>query len=251
MVIACYRAPSLVQPVEADVDTATVQLQDVAMHYENGAEVLSDVRLRLAAGSFHFLTGASGSGKTSLLRVISLAEPPSRGRVALFGRLAADLTRAEVGALQRRIGMVFQDFRLLDHLTAFDNVALPLRLAGAVDAQIARHVGELLAWLGLGEVVAKRPPELSMGQRQLVAVGRAVVTRPRLLLADEPTSSVDDGHARRVMHLLLSLHRIGTTVVVATHSDEIVRRHRFPVLEMASGRLSRRPAGACNIPAMA
>ena len=128
--------------------------------------------------------------------------------------------------------------------------ALPLRLAGAADAQIQGHVGELLAWLGLGEVVAKRPPELSMGQRQLVAVGRAVVGRPQLLLADEPTSSVDDGHARRIMHLLLSLHRIGTTIVVATHNDDLVRRHRFPVLEMARGRLTARSA-APAVPAMA
>ena len=220
------------------------------MRYGTGPEVLSDVRLRLDSGSFHFLIGPSGSGKSSLLRVLSLAEPAWRGRVILFGRIVADLTRAEIGAVQRRIGVVFQDFRLLDHLTAFDNVALPLRLAGAADAQIQGHVGELLAWLGLGEVVAKRPPELSMGQRQLVAVGRAVVGRPQLLLADEPTSSVDDGHARRVMHLLLSLHRIGTTIVVATHNDDLVRRHRFPVLEMARGRLTARSA-APAAPAMA
>lgn len=221
------------------------------MRYGAGPEVLSGVRLRLDPGSFHFLIGPSGSGKSSLLRVIALAEPVSRGRVSLFGRAVADLTRAEIGAAQRRIGVVFQDFRLLDHLTAFDNVALPLRLAGAADTQIAQHVGELLAWLGLGEALAKRPPELSMGQRQLVAVGRAVVGKPRLLLADEPTSSVDDGHARRIMHLLLSLHRIGTTVMVATHSDELIERHRFPVLQMAQGRLTTRPIVAQPMPAMA
>lgn len=221
------------------------------MRYAAGPEVLSEVRLRLDRGSFHFLVGPSGSGKSSLLRVIALAEPVSRGRVSLFGRATADLTRAELGALQRRIGVVFQDFRLLDHLTAFDNVALPLRLAGAADGQIAPHVGELLAWLGLGDALAKRPPELSMGQRQLVAVGRAVVGRPRLLLADEPTSSVDEGQARRILHLLLSLHRLGTTVLVATHSVGLLERHRFPVLQIAQGRLTTSPAVARAVPAMA
>lgn len=207
------------------------------MRYGNGAEVLRDIRLRLNAGSFHFLTGPSGAGKSSLLRVLSLAQPVARGQLVIFGRDAVGLERAELGALQRKIGVVFQDFRLLDHLSAFENVALPLRLAGAEDAQIAQHVGELLGWLGLGEAAQKPPPELSMGQRQLVAVGRAVVGRPSLLLADEPTSSVDGGHARRVLHLLLSLHRLGTTVVVATHNDRLVRQHGFPVLEMARGRL--------------
>jgi cell division transport system ATP-binding protein len=164
--------------------TTIVRLHDVAMRYGNGAEALHDVRLRLMAGSFHFLMGPSGAGKTSLLRVMSLAEPVSRGRIEVFGRDATQLDRAETGSLQRRIGVVFQDFRLLDHLSAFENVALPLRLAGADDDQIARHVGELLGWLGLGDAVGKHPPELSMGQRQLVGVGRAVVGRPSLLLAD-------------------------------------------------------------------
>jgi cell division transport system ATP-binding protein len=207
------------------------------MRYAPAQEVLHGIDLQLAAGSFHFLIGPSGAGKTSLLRVLALAQPVCRGRLTIFGRDATQLDRAETGSLQRRIGVVFQDFRLLDHLSAFENVALPLRLAGADDEQIAGHVGELLGWLGLGEAVEKPPGELSMGQRQLVAVGRAVVGRPSLLLADEPTSSVDPGHARRLMHLLLSLHRLGTTVIVATHNERLVRQHGFAVLEMAKGRL--------------
>jgi cell division transport system ATP-binding protein len=238
-------------PVQPDLASPIAQLQDVAMRYGTGPDVLTDLRLRLEQGSFHFLVGPSGSGKSSLLRLLALVEPVSRGRVSLFGRATADLTRAELGAAQRRIGVVFQDLRLLDHLTAFDNVALPLRLAGTTDAQIAQHVGELLAWLGLGKALAKRPPELSMGQRQLVAVGRAIVGRPRLLLADEPTSSVDEGHARRVMHLLLSLHRMGTTVVLATHSDGLIERHPFPVLRLTQGRLTPPVAAARTLPAMA
>ncbi len=228
--------------------TIIVQLQDVAMRYGDGADVLQDVDLRLAKGSFHFLMGPSGAGKTSLMRVLSLAQPVCRGRIQLFGSDATHLDRTEIGGLQRRIGVVFQDFRLLEHLSAFENVALPLRLAGAEDGQIDRHVAELLDWLGLAEAMRKNPSELSMGQRQLVAVGRAVIVRPSLLLADEPTSSVDSGHARRLIHLLLSLHRLGTTVVVATHNERLVRQHGFPVLRMAAGRLV---APSSAAPAMA
>ena len=143
---------------------------------------------------------------------------------------------------------MFQDFRLLDHMSAFDNLALPLRLGGASDEQISSHVSDLLGWLGLGEVIERKPPELSMGQRQLVAVGRAVIGRPSLLLADEPTSSVDPARARRLMHLFLSLHRLGTAIVFATHNERLVRRHGFPVLEMADGRLLTQPVrgAACR-----
>ena len=192
----------------------------------------------MTAGSFHFLVGPSGAGKTSLLRLLSLSHPPSPGTLVLFGRDVSKLDRAGAGGLRRRIGVVFQDFRLLDHLTAFDNVALPLRLGGAGDEQISTHVSELLGWLGLGEVLERKPPELSMGQRQLVAVARAVIGRPSLLLADEPTSSVDPARSR-LMHLFLSLHRLGTAVVLATHNERLVRRYPFPVLQMAAGRPAR------------
>ena len=141
------------------------------MRYGPAAEVLHDIDLRLPAGSFHFLVGPSGAGKSSLLRLLSLTQAPSRGRIMLFGRDVAQLDRPETALLRRRIGVVFQDFRLLDHLTAFDNLALPLRLGGASDEQISNHVSDLLGWLGLGEAIEKRPPELSMGQRQLVAIG--------------------------------------------------------------------------------
>ena len=207
------------------------------MRYGGSAEVLRAIDLRLAAGSFSFLMGPSGAGKTSLLRVLALDLPIARGRLTLFGRDVATLDRTAAGALQRRIGVVYQDFRLLDHLSAFENVALPLRLSGADDGPIDRHVGELLDWLGLGAAAAQPPPELSMGQRQLVAIGRAVVGRPALLLADEPTSSVDATASGRLMHLLRSLHRLGTTVVVATHNERLVRQHGFPVLRLAGGRL--------------
>ena len=231
-----------------DSGATILQLEQVGMRYAPAAEVLHDIDLRLAAGSFHFLVGPSGAGKTSLLRLLSLTQPPSRGRLVLFGRDVAQLERAESTLLRRRIGVVFQDFRLLDHMTAFDNLALPLRLGGASDEQISSHVSDMLAWLGLGDVIEKKPGELSMGQRQLVAVGRAVIVRPSLLLADEPTSSVDPARGRRLMHLFLSLHRLGTAVVFATHNERLVRRHGFPVLEMAAGRLRRHEPPAAALP---
>ena len=217
--------------------SATIlQVDAASLRYDAGEEVLRDVGLSLAAGSFHFLVGDSGTGKTSLLRLLALSHPPCRGVVTLFGRDTGRLDRTELAAVRRRIGVVFQDFRLLDHLSVFDNVALPLRIGGADDERIAGHVADLLGWLGLGALLEVLPSRLSMGQRQLVAAARAVVTRPSLLLADEPTSNVDPTRARQLLHLFTSLHKLGTTVVLATHSREVLNRYAFPVIEMHDGR---------------
>lgn len=207
------------------------------MRYGVAGEVLRDVDLALRVGSFHFLVGPSGAGKTSLLRLLSLTHPPCRGTIMLFGRDVSKLGREEAGVVRRRIGVVFQDLRLIDHLSAFENVALPLRIAGASQMQIASYVSEMLGWLGVGEMMDARPESLSMGQRQLVAVARAVVCRPSLLLADEPTSNLDPARAERLMHLFVQLHKLGTAVVFATHSQDLLRRYPFPVMTMDAGRL--------------
>ncbi len=222
----------------SDAGATVVQLHQVGMRYGVAGEVLRDVDLALRAGSFHFLVGPSGAGKTSLLRLLSLSYPPSRGTIMLFGRDVSKLGRDEAGTVRRRIGVVFQDLRLLDHLSAFENVALPLRIAGGSEIQIASYVTEMLSWLGIGEMLDVRPKSLSMGQRQLVAVARAVVCRPSLLLADEPTSNLDPARAERLMHLFVQLHKLGTAVVFATHSQELLRRYPFPVLSMEAGRLA-------------
>lgn len=223
---------------------AILELEGAGMRYGSGDEVLRDIDLTINGGSFHYLVGPSGAGKTSLLRLMSLSEPPSRGRLVLFGREVTTVDRAELGRLRRRIGVVFQDFRLLDHLSAFDNVALPLRIGGADEEQISAYVSQMLGWLGLAERMEARPPQLSMGQRQLVTVARAVVGRPDLLLADEPTSNVEPARVERLMLLFSELHRLGTAVVLATHSRELVRRWAFPVLHLERGRLIRAvPAG--------
>jgi cell division transport system ATP-binding protein len=215
-----------------------LQFENVGLRYGLGPEVLRDISLALEPGSFHFLTGASGAGKSSLLRLMYLAQLPTRGRLTLFGRNLATTPRQDLPALRRRIGVVFQDFRLLDHLSALDNVALPLRLAGAKEEQLRAHVVELLTWVGLGDQIHAKPMTLSGGQKQRVAIARAVITRPRLLLADEPTGNVDDQIAVRLLYLFEELYKMGTTVVIATHNAALVQRFAHPELRLEGGQLT-------------
>lgn len=214
-----------------------VRFESVGLRYGNGPEILQDVSFVLEPGSFHFLTGPSGAGKTTLLSLLYLARRPSRGTVELFGHDVSAAPRAALPALRRRIGVVFQEFRLLDHLSALDNVALPLRVAGVSEAEIARHVPELMRWVGLEGQMHARPPILSGGQKQRVAIARAVITRPDLLVADEPTGNVDDRTALRLLHLFSELNKLGTSVLIATHNEGIVRRFPFPRLHLEAGRL--------------
>lgn len=218
-------------------ESATVRFDSVGMRYGRGPEVLSDLTFELPSGSFHFLTGPSGAGKSSLLRLIYLDERPSRGLISLFGRDSALLPRDGLPELRRRIGVVFQDFRLLNHLTVFDNVALPLRVAGQTHASYADDVKDLLAWVGLGDRVDALPPTLSGGEKQRAAIARAVISKPELLIADEPTGNVDPAMARRLLKLLWELHKLGTTVLIATHDLALVRSLDVPVLELSEGRL--------------
>lgn len=218
-----------------------VRFQNVGMRYDLGREILHDVSLRLEAGSFHLLTGASGAGKSSLLRLMYLGRRPSRGLITLFGHDIATTPRVDLPALRRQIGVIFQDFRLVDHLSAMENVALPLRVAGASEQQIQDHVPELLRWVGLEEHIDSRPPILSGGQKQRVAIARAIIARPKLLLADEPTGNVDDEIAARLMHLLEELNKIGTTIIVATHNQTLVSEFAYPRLHLEGGELFVQP----------
>lgn len=215
-----------------------VRFENVGMRYRLGAEILHDVSFGLPAGSFHFLTGPSGAGKSSLMRLMYLAHRPSRGSISMFGRDVSTVPRRELAALRRRIGVVFQDFRLIDHLSALDNVALPLRIAGAKEGQIRGHVAELLRWVGLEGQIDAKPTTLSGGEQQRVAIARAVIARPQILLADEPTGNVDDEIALRLMYLLEELNKIGTTVVVATHNESLIERFPHPCFHVEGGLLS-------------
>jgi cell division transport system ATP-binding protein len=214
-----------------------VRFENVGMRYGAGPEVLRDVSFALEPGSFTFLTGASGAGKSTLLKLVFLAEKPSRGLISLFGRDLAKLDRAALPSIRRRVGVVFQEFRLLDHLSAFDNVALPLRLAGVRPGEYVRDVEELLSWVGLGAKLHAKPPTLSGGEQQRVAIARAVVAKPDLLLADEPTGNVDPDMGERLIRLFVELNRFGTTVMIATHDRALIESAKAREMRLIDGRL--------------
>ncbi len=201
-----------------------VQFENVGLRYGTGAETLSDLSFSLKEGGFYFLTGPSGAGKTSLLKLLYLAQRPSRGLIKLFGEDVVTMPRKRLPGFRRRIGVVFQDFRLVRHLSAFDNVALPLRVAGVEESDLETPVKEMMSWVGLGHRSSARPATLSGGEQQRVAIARAVIARPELLVADEPTGNVDPDMAKRLLHLFDGLNKLGTTIVVATHDVHLISR---------------------------
>lgn len=214
-----------------------IRFEHVGLRYGVGPEVLSDVNFTLEPGSFHFLTGPSGAGKTSLMSLLYLGRKPTRGLTTMFGQNINDMDRSQLCALRQKIGVVFQEFRLLPHLSTFDNVALPMRIAGHLESEVQSNVDELLEWVGLGDYKNVLPPTLSGGQQQRVAIARAVIARPKLLLADEPTGNLDDNIGFRLMHLFEQLNRMGTTIVIATHSQSIMDKFGHPRLILDAGNL--------------
>ena len=194
-----------------------IAFENVGLRYGMGAEILRDISFRIEPQSFQFLTGPSGAGKTTLLKLILFTLKPTRGLISLFGRDASSLDKDAITSLRRRVGVVFQDFRLLNHLTTYENVALPLRVQGRDEASYRNEVIELLGWVGLGERMHALPAILSGGEKQRAAIARALIVRPELLLADEPTGNVDPTLARRLLRLFVELHKSGTSVVIATH----------------------------------
>jgi len=220
-----------------------IRFDNVGMRYGSGDEVLRDISFELPRGSFHFLTGRSGAGKSSLLKLMYLSERPSRGLISMMGVDIVTARRKALPRLRRNIGVVFQDYRLLDHLTAYDNVALPLRISGAPKAEVRDYVEELLVWVGLKDRMLARPSTLSGGEKQRVAIARAVINRPTVLLADEPTGNVDDEMAARLLRLFIELNRLGTTTVIATHDMGLVDSIEVPRLHLDAGKLVQLPPG--------
>ncbi len=214
-----------------------VRFENVGLRYGLGPEVLKDINFRIEPNSFQFLTGPSGAGKTSLLKLLFLALRPTRGLVTMFGQDIASMPRRTLPMVRRRIGIVFQDFRLLEHLNTFENVALPLRVQGREEASYRAEVIELLRWVGLGERIYAYPPVLSGGEKQRAAIARALISRPELLLADEPTGNVDPHLARRLLRLFVELHKSGTSVVIATHDIALMDLCDARRLVLSDGRL--------------
>lgn len=214
-----------------------VKFENVGLRYGMGTEILRDLSFSIEPGSFQFLTGPSGAGKTSLLRLLFMSLRPTRGLITLFGHDVATLTKDALAILRRRVGLVFQDFRLLDHLSTYDNVALPLRVLGRNEASYREEVIELLRWVGLGDRLWALPPVLSGGEKQRAAIARAVITRPELLLADEPTGNVDPNLAQRLLRLFVELNRSGTSVVIATHDIALMNQYDASRLVLHDGRL--------------
>ena len=214
-----------------------IRFENVGLRYGLGPEALRDLSFRIDSHSFQFLTGPSGAGKTSLLRMLFLSLKPTRGLVSMFNHDAATLSKDGRATLRRRIGIVFQDFRLLDHLTTYENVALPLRVLGKDEDDYRAEVVELLHWVGLGERINALPPVLSGGEKQRAAIARAVIARPQLLLADEPTGNVDPSLGQRLLRLFVELNKSGTSVVIATHDIALMDEYDARRLVLHDGRL--------------
>ncbi|MBP02803.1 MAG: cell division ATP-binding protein FtsE [Rhodospirillaceae bacterium] len=220
-----------------------IELRNIFFKYKDDEPyVLENIFLTLPIGSFHFLTGESGAGKTSLLSLLNLSKSPTGGEINMFGTDITKAPRSKLPYIRRKIGMIFQDFVLLDHLSTFDNVALPLRVAGESEEKIKDNVNEILTWVGLEEFIHARPVILSGGQKQRVAIARAVVNRPHLILADEPTGNVDKSIALRLMQLFIELNRIGSTIIIATHSENLIKEFPFPRLSLKNKKLTILPA---------
>ncbi len=227
---------------------SVVEFDNVGLRYETGAETLTDLTFKLYPGSFYFLTGQSGAGKTSLLKLLYLAHRPSRGGVRLFGHDAVTMSRERMPGFRRRIGVVFQDFRLVPHLSARDNIALPLRIAGISENDLRNPVKEMLNWIGLADRADAYPATLSGGEQQRVAIARAVIGRPEMLVADEPTGNVDAEMARRLLQLFAALNKLGTTIVVATHDIHLLQEiEGAQMMRLEQGRLSD-PTGSLRHP---
>lgn len=219
-----------------------IRFENVSMRYPPGSPVLEDITFELESGSFHFLCGPSGAGKSSLLGLLSLSRKPDSGTIHMFGKEVSSLSRDALPHLRRRVGMVFQDFQLLDHMTVAQNIALPLHVAGETQKDTKEKVESLLEWIGMENLRNNFPPTLSGGQKQKVAIARAVINKPDLLLADEPTGNLDPALSLKFLYLFEQLNQDGTTIVIATHDESLLARFNRPVLRLKDSHISLSPA---------
>lgn len=215
-----------------------ISMQNVSAQYGHNPAIFTDINLDILPGSFHFLTGASGVGKTTLLSLMYMANTPASGSLSIFGNDINDIDRNQMAIMKRRMGVIFQNYRLLDNLSVFDNIVLPLVIAGKSQKYIDKYVPDLLQWIGLGKYIYETPAVLSGGQKQRVAIARAVITKPDLIIADEPTGNVDDDMAIKLLYLFVELNKMGTAVIIATHSRTLIEKFNYPVIEIKNRRLS-------------
>ena len=219
-----------------------ISFEEVGLRYGNQPEVFSGVNFTLSQGAFYYLSGPSGAGKTSLIKLLSLTQRPTRGFIRMFGQLIEHQDRKSLVSVRRKIGIVFQDFRLLNHLSVFENVALPLRIKQTNPKAIKKNVEELLDWVGLGDRMHYSPLMLSGGEQQRVSIARAIISQPHLLLADEPTGNLDQEISDKLLKLFSQLHRMGTTIVMATHNEHIIQNNPHPILHLDNGILTEKIA---------
>lgn len=222
-------------------DLPIIDMQNVSVGYDN-KDILNNIQLSLTPGSFTFVTGKSGAGKTTLLSMLYLIKKPSRGILKVFGNNINFSNRENLALMRQRIGVVFQDFRLLEHLSVYDNIALPLRVKGMNEQDIYKRVVELLRWIELHKSIYKTCNTLSGGEKQRIAIARAVINRPDILFADEPTGSVDAEIADKLMRLFVELNRVGTTVVIATHNEQLTSTYNFQRIDLSGGTAKLYPA---------
>ncbi len=217
-----------------------ISFEEVGLRYGTQPEIFSGVNFTLSQGSFYYLSGPSGAGKTSLIKLSSLTQRPTRGFIRMFGQVIEHHDRKSLTSIRQKIGIVFQDFRLLNHLSVFENVALPLRIKNIASSSIRQNVEELLDWVGLGNRMHYQPLMLSGGEQQRVSIARAIIAQPHLLLADEPTGNLDPEISEKLLKLFTQLHRMGTTIVIATHNEHIIKTHPHPILHLDNGILTER-----------
>lgn len=220
-----------------------IRFEDVGLLFEKGSQVFHKLNLSVKEGSFHFLTGASGAGKSTLLKMIYLGQNPTAGKVSLFGRDGLSLLHKDIPYFRRKVGVVFQDFRLVPHLSSVDNVALPLKVRGIDTRKARKQAIELLKWVGLEDVLDRKPQTLSGGQQQRISIARAVIGRPKVLLADEPTGNVDDEIALKLLYLFEEMNKAGTTVIVATHNRALPKEFNHPEIYLNEGKAMLIPVG--------
>jgi len=214
-----------------------VQFYNVSKIYANGVKALDDISLKIDAGEFVFLMGASGAGKSTMVKMLYREEIPSRGQIFVASRSLVRMKRSEIPALRRNIGVVFQDFKLLETKTVYENVSFAMEVVGANYRDIKGRVAEVIKMVGLQGKEKSFPNELSGGEQQRVGIARALTNRPLLLIADEPTGNLDMNTAHEIMELLFDINRKGTTVIMATHAHELVKAAHKRVITLDGGKV--------------